>query len=292
MITSRIEAALSSAVLYAAEGAPPKLSEAFRYAVFPGGARIRPRLCAAVAAACGEDLPELTDAAAAALELLHCASLVHDDLPCFDDADLRRGRPAVHRVFGEAIGVLVGDGLIVLAFETLARSAGASAATRVVALTSTLARAVGSPRGLVAGQAWESEPAASIRLDSYHRAKTGSLFMAATMAGAICAGRDPAPWREMGEWLGQAYQVADDLLDSLGGDPHSCGKPTRQDEAHVRPNAVRVYGVDGAVQRLRALVDQATNAVPPDCPGRNGLQALTTELAERLVPARYKRTAA
>ena len=94
-----------------------------RYAVFPGGARIRPRLCLAVAQACGEDQPAVTDAAAAAIELLHCASLVHDDLPCFDDAPLRRGKPSVHRAFGERLAVLAGDALIVLAFETLARAA-------------------------------------------------------------------------------------------------------------------------------------------------------------------------
>ena len=94
---------------------------------FPGGARIRPRLCLAVAQACGEDQPAVTDAAAAAIELLHCASLVHDDLPCFDDAPIRRGKPSVHRAFGEQLAVLAGDALIVLAFETLALAAAVHA---------------------------------------------------------------------------------------------------------------------------------------------------------------------
>jgi geranylgeranyl pyrophosphate synthase len=96
-----------------------KLAAAMRHAVFPGGARIRPQLCLAVARACGDSDPALADAAAAAIELLHCASLVHDDLPCFDDAPLRRGRASVHCAFGERLAVLAGDALIVQAFQTL-----------------------------------------------------------------------------------------------------------------------------------------------------------------------------
>ncbi len=117
---ARIESSLADAVLSAeASGAPPRLAAAMRHAVFPKGARIRPRLTLAVAAACGDDQPRLASAAAAAIELLHCASLVHDDLPCFDDADMRRGRPSVHRAFGEPLAVLAGDALIVLAFQTV-----------------------------------------------------------------------------------------------------------------------------------------------------------------------------
>src|SRR5689334_15320992 len=118
----RIEQALFSAVDRAAgAGCPPRLAAAMHHAVFPRGARIRPRLCLSVARACGEDDPGLADAAAASIELLHCASLVHDDLPCFDDAVVRRGRPSVHKAFGESLAVLAGDALIVLAFQTLAR---------------------------------------------------------------------------------------------------------------------------------------------------------------------------
>ena len=100
---------------------PPQLAAALRYAVFPGGARVRPRLSLAVARACGDSCPRLADAAAASIELLHCASLVHDDLPCFDDAETRRGKPSVHKAFGEPLAVLVGDALIIGAFQTLAR---------------------------------------------------------------------------------------------------------------------------------------------------------------------------
>lgn len=284
---TRIETALAAAIAHAEDGAPPKLASALRYAVFPGGARVRPRLCLAVAEACAEDLPSLTDGAAAAIELLHCASLVHDDLPCFDDADTRRGRLTVHRVYGEPLAVLAGDGLIVLAFETLARAA-VVAPDRLVALTVMLARAVGSPNGLVAGQAWESEP--SVPVDQYHQAKTGSLFTAATMCGALAAGKDPAEWQAMGRWLGEAYQVADDLLDALGP-AEEAGKPTGRDAVLVRPNAVATLGIDFAVAKLRSLVDQAAESVP-ECRGRSSLQALVVQMAERLVPASLKQTAA
>jgi geranylgeranyl diphosphate synthase type II len=134
-VSARIEHALD-AVLTPGEAAghPLRLAAAMRHAVFPGGARIRPTLCLAVAAACGDDHPALADAAAAAVELMHCASLVHDDLPCFDDAPTRRGRPSVHRAFGERLAVLAGDALIVLAFEALGRGA-AQAPRRLPALS-------------------------------------------------------------------------------------------------------------------------------------------------------------
>src|SRR3712207_3062184 len=140
---SRIERALSIALEHAeGAGGPPRLGKAMEHAVFPRGARVRPRLCLAVSAACGEDDPAAADAAAAAIELLHCASLVHDDLPCFDNADMRRGRPSVHRAFGEPLAVLAGDALIVLAFQTIARGAGASP-RRLGALLEVVGAAVG-----------------------------------------------------------------------------------------------------------------------------------------------------
>lgn len=288
-MNTRIEAALAGAISRAQEGAPPKFSSALHYAVFPGGARVRPRLCLAVAAACGDDAPQLADAASASIELLHCASLVHDDLPCFDDAALRRGKPSVHRVFGEPLAVLVGDALIVLSFETLAR-AGAGASERLLPLMLMLGRAAGAPHGLAAGQAWESEPAAP--LEQYHRAKTGSLFAAATMAGAVAAGADPAPWRAVGDRLGEAYQVADDLLDAVA-EPHEVGKPTLRDAALARPSAVSELGLDGANAHLRQLLAQAVEAIPA-CPGAGPLRALMFQMADRLVvfPKGLKQTAA
>jgi geranylgeranyl diphosphate synthase type II len=228
---------------------------------------------------------DLAEAAACAIEFEHCASLVHDDLPCFDDADLRRGKPSVHRVYGEAIAVLTGDALIVLGFETLARAAMSS--SKAAPLIVVLARAVGTPFGLIAGQAWETEP--SIPVEQYHRAKTASLFVAATTSGAIAAGADPTPWRTVGERLGAAYQVADDLLDAIAAEAEA-GKPVRQDATLGRPSAVAVYGVAGAVARLRELVTEAAAAVP-DCAGAPALRELVLEMAERLVPAALREAA-
>lgn len=286
-MTPRIETALTTAIARAEAGAPPALAGALRFAVFPGGARVRPHLCLAVAGACGDDTPQLADAAAAAIELLHCASLVHDDLPCFDNAAQRRGKPAVHRAYGEPLAVLVGDALIVLSFETLALAAG-SAPARLAPLLSTLTRAAGSPHGLVAGQAWESESA--VLLSSYHRAKTGALFTAATMAGALAAGGDPAPWRALGDALGDAYQIADDLLDAVAG-PGEAGKPTGRDASLSRPSAVATWGVDGALGRLHRLVQNAQDAVP-DCAGAEAVRALVRHIAERLLPQQLKQAAA
>jgi len=284
---ARIEAALHAAIDRASgAGCPPKLAQALDYALFPGGARVRPQLCLAVAGACGDPDPALTDAVGAALELLHCASLVHDDLPAFDDALTRRGRSSVHAVFGEPIAVLVGDALIVLAFETIAR-AGAGAPRRLPALISLISRAAGAPTGIAAGQAWESE--ANIPLETYHRSKTGALFVGATMAGAVAANGDPGPWRRLGEKIGEAYQVADDLLDAMGGE--EAGKPTGQDAALGRPSCVTAHGIEGALARLKGLVADAADAVP-DCEGADALRALVCAQAKRLVPKELAVTAA
>src|SRR6201996_7506504 len=232
---------------------PPALLAALKYAVFPGGARIRPRLSLSVAAACEDDQPAVADCAAAAIELLHCASLVHDDLPCFDDADLRRGKPSVHTAFGERLAVLAGDALIVLALEALSR-AGAVAPQRALQLLSIIGRSVGGPQGIIAGQAWECEP--ELDLSEYQRAKTGALFAAATMAGAAAAGYEPAPWSVVGFRLGEAFQVADDIRDVVA-EQAELGKPIGQDAALGRPSAVERYGLDGALRHLDELVAEA-----------------------------------
>ncbi len=280
----RIERALEAAVARAEAGeAPPRLGAALRHALFPGGARVRPLLCLSVARACGDDMPALADAAAIAIELMHCASLVHDDMPCFDDADLRRGKATVHVAFDEPLALLTGDGMIVMAFEALAHAstlAGAEAPYRLAGLVGALARATGMPRGIVAGQAWESEP--EISLAPYHRAKTGALFVAATRMGALAAGADPTPWRTLGDRLGEAYQVADDLRDAIAT-PEELGKPVGQDAAHGRPNAVAELGVGGAVARLEGLLAEAQGSIP-SCAGEEELRALVRVQAKRLTP--------
>lgn len=283
---TRIERALHAALAGSgAEGAPPRLAAAMREAVFPGGARLRPRLCLAVAAACGEDRPAVSDAAAAAIELLHCASLVHDDLPCFDDAPLRRGKRSIHVAFGEPLAVLTGDALIVLAFETIARS---GAGERLAALVTTVADSVGMPRGIAAGQAWESEPDA--RLADYQRAKTGALFAGASMAGAAAAGAEPRPWRPLGELLGEAYQVVDDIRDVTARSA-DVGKPTGRDQELGRPNAALQLGLDGALARLDHLLEAAVASLPA-CPGAAQLETLLRTEAMRFLPKELTRRAA
>ena len=287
-VMSRIERILTQALARGEHpGCPPKLVAAMRHAVFPRGARIRPRLCLAVAAACGEDAPEVTDAAGAAIELLHCASLIHDDLPCFDDADTRRGQPSVHCAFGEPLAVLAGDALIVLAFQTLATGASAQP-LRLGPLMGTIGASVGVPCGIAAGQAWECEDAAD--LAQYQREKTGALFAAATIAGAASAGVESEPWREVGMWLGEAFQVADDILDATSS-REALGKPVGQDRAHARPSAVTLLGLDGAISRLESLSEAAVGAVPP-CLGRSALRSHIRTETMRLLPQDLARHAA
>lgn len=286
-LASRVESALLAAVDDAdTPDAPPLLIQALRHAVFPGGARVRPQLSLAVAKACGDDRPAISDAAAAAVELIHCASLVHDDLPCFDNAATRRGRPSVHAAFGAPLAVLAGDALIVMAFERLALACSA-APLRLAPLVGVIARGVGAPGGIAAGQAWESEPEAP--LDIYHQAKTGALFVAATMSGAIAAGADAGPWGALGETLGAAYQVADDLMDAVQS--AETGKPAGQDALLHRPNAVAERGVMGALARLNALVEEAVDSVP-HCDGAAEMRALVRHTAMRLAPKQLVRSVA
>ncbi|MEM7081596.1 MAG: polyprenyl synthetase family protein [Pseudomonadota bacterium] len=263
---TRIDTALEQALSAAQhEDCPPRLRESLSYAVFPGGARVRPRLTLSVAAACGASNDAVVDAAAAALELLHCASLVHDDMPCFDDADKRRGKATVHLAFDERIAVLCGDALIVTAFQSLAEAAASSSA--LPELIRLLGQAVSVPRGIVAGQAWECEP--DVALERYQQQKTGALFVAATRLGAAAAGVDSAPWARLGERIGEAYQVADDILD-VTANPDEIGKPVGRDAARLNPNSVLEMGMDASVLRLKKLIKAAVGSIPP-CPGHEAL---------------------
>lgn len=286
-IATRIEDALTKAVARSAAGAPPKLAAALSHAVFPAGQRIRPRLALSVALSCGDDRPALSDAAAAAVEFLHCASLVHDDMPCFDDAPVRRGKPSVSAAFGEAAALLAGDALIVLAFETAALAAPADP-LRAATVAGVVARAVGMPGGIVAGQAWELESACD--LAAYQRAKTGALFAGAAQAGAAAAGFDPKPWSTLGFRLGEAYQVADDIRDVIGSE-REIGKPVGRDAALGRPNAVHAVGLKRAAEKLFALIEEAAESVP-DCSGAAALKTRIRAQGARFLPPREAALAA
>lgn len=229
---------------------PPMLRNALEYALFPGGARLRPTLCMLVAEACGDGESPRALAAACAVEMVHGASLVHDDLPCFDDADRRRGLPSVHAKYGEPMAVLVGDALLVAAFGVLGRSGD-------VRGIEVLASASGAGGGIIAGQAWELE--ASAPLEEYHRAKTASLFEAAASLGAMAAGADESAWRTFGVFLGLAFQAADDVGD-LG--QVDLGKPKGRDATLGRPSIVRSDGPAAARQHVKLLLDRAREEMP------------------------------
>lgn len=281
-LSKRIDRAMTQAITRAQGGgdaAPGRLAAALNYAVTPGGARIRPTICLSVAMACGDDRPALSDRAATALELIHCASLVHDDLPSFDNADFRRGKPTVHLAFSEPLAVLTGDSLIIAAFDVLADVTEVDA-MRALKLVRLLAHHTGMPHGICAGQGWESE--AKVDLSAYHRSKTAALFVAATQMGALSAGHEPGPWSELGARIGEAFQVADDLRDALY-DEADLGKPAGQDAIHQRPSAVETYGVQGAIRRLQDILGGAIASIPA-CPGEGQLAQLVRLYAERMTP--------
>jgi geranylgeranyl diphosphate synthase type II len=235
------------------EAPPARLHGAMHYAVFPGGRRARPVLCRLIADRYGHGDDELVGRLAAAVELVHCASLVQDDLPCFDDAATRRGLPSCHLVYGQATAILVGDALLTLAFETLA-NAPARRAQTAFRLVGLLTAATGSSNGVIGGQALELEPY-PVALDHYHRQKTAALFRAAAAGAAICCGAeaDVARWARLGELIGCALQIRDDL-DDVGGDPAALGKPAGRDAALGRPNAVLHGGVESARAMREALI--------------------------------------
>ena len=259
----------------------PELANAIKYSVFPGGARIRPKLCLAVAKACGDEDEKISLASCVAIELIHCASLVHDDLPCFDNALIRRGKESTHVKFGQPLAVLAGDSLIVGAFEELAISSKSNP-DKLSQLIRILAKSSGMPSGICSGQGWESEK--TIDLSSYHRLKTSSLFVAASQMGAVSAGENPENWLGLGTGIGEAFQIADDLRDSEGTEK-SIGKPVNQDISNNRPSAVVELGKDGARNKMRVILDEAIESIPA-CVGRDKLIEVVKKQSDMLISAR------
>ena len=283
-----IEQALHKAVeAITVSPCPAQLATALRYTLFPGGARVRPRLVLAVATACSDSALPMATQAAVAIEFLHCASLVQDDLKCFDDAMVRRGKPAVHVAFDERLAILASDALIVSAFDVVACVESVDARRRLV-MVRLLSRCVGSVHGITAGQAWECED--SIDTDAYHKAKTGSLFSAATQAGALAAGADMHAWARTGECIGAAYQIADDLQDVLGC-ASAIGKPTNVDASRGRPNAVGDLGAAGAMAKLKRLIEEVVDTVPA-CEHANRFIDTIRHEAMSFLPKEIARSAA
>ena len=251
----RLDAAL-------ADRADQPVVHAMRYAV-QGGKRLRAFLVLESAAMLGIP-PEQAVSAAAAAEALHAYSLVHDDLPCMDDDDLRRGRPTVHVTWGQATAVLAGDALQTLAFELLTDPALGTAERRV-ALVVSLARASGA-EGMVLGQALDiaaetaAVPLTLAQITRLQAAKTGALIRWSAQAGALIAGQDPGPLGRYATALGLAFQIADDILD-VEGDADKAGKRLRKDAGAGKATFVSLLGMDGAKARARALAAEAGAAL-------------------------------
>lgn len=243
---------------------PTRLHEAMHYALFPGGKRLRPMLALLACEATGGD-PEHALRAAAAIECLHTYSLVHDDLPCMDDDDLRRGRATCHKVFGDALALLAGDALLTVAFEGVA-SAGAAA-------VQALARGAGS-LGMVGGQvedlAAERDAGRHTleRVQWIHDHKTGALITASLLVGAHAAAGPAgapasvaAPLARYGDLLGRAFQIADDCLD-LTGTAAELGKNPGADVAHGKLTWPAVVGLEQSLEAARAMAAEARGLAP------------------------------
>jgi len=251
---------------------PPRLVEAIRYSLDAGGKRLRPALVleAFAAAAAPSADRSAAVAAAAAMELVHTFSLVHDDLPAMDDDDLRRGRPTNHKVFGEALAILAGDAMMTLAFEVLASVKDAETSRR---LTAELARAAG-PAGMIGGQvldmAAEGVDSTRAQLEQIHRMKTAALLSASLRMGAIAGGASDdiiAALGIFGREMGLAFQITDDLLDETAT-PEELGKAVKKDAGRGKTTYPRLLGHDGSRAAAAAHTAAAINVL--DTLGKRG----------------------
>ncbi|MDX2082044.1 MAG: polyprenyl synthetase family protein [Terrimicrobiaceae bacterium] len=263
---------------------PATIHRAMRYSIFAGGKRMRPILCLAAAEACGGDrLAALP--AACAVECVHTYSLIHDDLPCMDDDDMRRGRPTSHKVFGEGIAVLAGDALLTIAFEILGRTVPTKRHP-TTAFFSELSRAAGS-RFLVGGQVadleGENRPSTLSDLRFIHRGKTAAMIVASLRLGAMSANATPAQLRGLsafGENLGLAFQVIDDILD-VTQTSEQLGKSAGKDVASGKTTYPSLLGLDRSRREAERLTRKALSALDPFGPRATLLRSLSAKLLGR-----------
>ena len=273
-----------------AETTPAVLHEAMRYAVLGGGKRVRAALVYAAGEAAVQNAElssaqiKALDHAAAAVELIHAYSLVHDDLPCMDDDELRRGRPTVHVAYDEATAMLVGDALQPLAFEFLATMPIAPAL--VIQAVAALAKASGS-LGMVGGQAIDcasvDKQLSLEELRQMHRMKTGAMLEVSVLLGGIVAGASSPVRQRLTEYaqaIGLAFQVVDDILD-VTADTATLGKTAGKDAADNKPTYVSVMGLEASRQLLAELKDQAHKAILPLGNGAQSLQLLANFIVDR-----------
>lgn len=255
---------------YLATGSPEVLYESMRYSVLSPGKRIRALLCLASAQAIDEDAHRVALPCACAIEMIHAMSLIHDDLPALDNDDIRRGKPTNHKVFGEAIALLAGDALLMLAMETIANHIPAAIDRSVVVkVISELARATGAP-GMVGGQVDDIAftggklPADKLAmLNSIHLRKTGSLIRFSTWSGATLAGANQEQqnnFAAFGQILGLAFQITDDLLD-VTGSAETLGKTPGKDAEANKLTFVAIEGIDKSKAKLVDLQREAEDAL-------------------------------
>ena len=279
----RTELALDN-LLDATNANPARLHEAMRYAAQGGGKRIRPLLVYAAGALSDDSNPIALDAAAVAIECIHAYSLVHDDLPCMDDDDLRRGRPTVHKAFDEATALLVGDALQTRAFEILA-NAQCDADTRL-AMISALASASGS-RGMAGGQAIDLDSVGKkldlAGLKQMHAMKTGALLSCSVQMGGIAAKLNPTQMQHLQNYsqaLGLAFQIVDDVLD-VTADSQTLGKTAGKDAANDKPTYVTLMGLDYAQKAAKDLQETAIASLESFGPKAQALKDLALLVVNR-----------
>jgi farnesyl diphosphate synthase len=280
-------ALLSDALLPDEIARPKRLIEAMRYSSLGGGKRLRPFLVVESSAVFGVSR-EAALLAGAALECIHCYSLIHDDLPAMDNSDLRRGRPTLHKAYDDATAILAGDALLTLAFDIVTRDEIHPDANVRLLLTRALARASGIG-GMAGGQMLDlagegrfgdREPVDVARLQQM---KTGALLRYGCIAGALLGQSTPRQYQALDDYgraLGEAFQIADDLLD-VEGDAAALGKPAGQDAALNKTTFVTQLGVEGAKQRVRDLLATADSALSIFGAKGDVLRAAARFVAER-----------
>jgi len=278
-----VEGALLDAVP-SAQSKPVTIHRAMRYSLLAGGKRIRPVLCCAASEVCGGTVRDALPAACA-VELVHTYSLVHDDLPCMDDDDLRRGKPTSHKVFGEGMAVLAGDALLTQAFAVLA-AAKPKRSFAAADLVAELARAAGS-RGLIAGQVADLEaegrkPSEPV-LYFIHAAKTGMLLRAALKLGGMCGGGPKAQIAALDRFgfaLGLAFQIQDDILDATQS-AKKLGKTAGKDAAAGKMTFPALYGLERSRELAVQWSDDAIDALRPFGRRAEKLRALAALISDR-----------
>jgi len=272
-------------LLDALTDSPPRLTESIRYSLMAGGKRLRPALVLETFNCCSSGSIPLRSAlaAAAAMELIHTFSLVHDDLPAMDDDDLRRGRPTNHKVFGEAMAILAGDAMVTLAFETIARDADPAVATMLIKELATNAGPVGMIGGQVLDIDGENSSLSLGELQQLHRMKTGALLTASCRMGAIAAGASDDALDAMttyGRNLGLAFQIIDDILD-VTSTPEQMGKATNKDHHAGKNTYPSLLGLEKSREAAEKALQAGLKALSAFGSEADGLRTLANFIVGR-----------